>query len=267
MTEERPKYDMTNHMIGPDKAPMAITVQSPHMRLIELAVTGGADINQLEKLMDLQDRHEAKEARKSFFEALSLFQSKIPTIKKTGLASFQTKSGRTEYSYAKLDDIARVIRPSLRDSGLSYRYEQNNDKTLITLKCIVTHKDGHSEATEMSGFSDATGSKNPIQQIASTISYLRRYTLTGALGVTVGDEDDDGGYVEPVIEITEAVEVTGNSGLSKEDAFFEDTLPAAKKQIEAGNKTPEQILAFYYRKGINLNEQQTKRVIDLGETA
>jgi len=170
--------------------PLAVQ-QDQYMGLIQMAVEKGADINQLEKLMDLQDRYEAKNARKSFFGALSIFQSSTPTIKKTGLASFKTKAGKTEYSYAKLEDIARVIRPSLKEAGLSYRYEQGSDNQLMTVTCIVTHKEGHQEKTSMSAFADQSGSKNQIQQIASTISYLRRYTLTGALGITVGDEDDD----------------------------------------------------------------------------
>jgi len=166
--------------------PVAVQ-QDQYMGLIQMAVEKGADINQLEKLMDLQDRFEAKNAKKAFFNALSIFQSMTVTIKKTGLASFPTKdNGRTEYTYAKLEDIARVIRPSLKEAGLSYRYEQSSDNNLMTVACIVTQKEGHQERTSMSAFADSSGRKNQIQQIASTISYLRRYTLTGALGITVG---------------------------------------------------------------------------------
>ena len=101
----------------------------------------------------------------SFFNALSIFQSMTVTIKKTGLASFPTKNnGRTEYTYAKLEDITRVIRPSLKEAGLSYRYEQSSDNNLMTVVCIVTHKEGHQERTSMSAFAESL-SGSPDHQI------------------------------------------------------------------------------------------------------
>jgi len=239
--------------------PLAVQ-QEQCMGLIQMAVEKGADINQLEKLMDLQDRFEAKNARRSFFEALSIFQSSIPTIKKTGLASFKTKNGgKTEYTYAKLEDIARVIRPSLKETGLSYRYEQSSDKSLMTVTCIVTHKEGHQERTSMSGYADSSGSKNQIQQIASTISYLRRYTLTGALGITVGDEDDDGGiFYEPETNVIEkdAVEVVINE-YSQDD--FDKNYPKWIKLIETKKKTADQIISMVSTKA-TLTEDQIKTI-------
>ena len=39
---------------------------------------------------------------------------------------------------------------------------------------------------------DTSGAKNDIQQKGSTQTYLQRYTLIGALGLTTADEDNDG---------------------------------------------------------------------------
>ena len=232
--------------------------EEQYMGLIKIAVEKGADINQLEKLMDLQDRFEAKNARKSFFNGLSTFQSMTVTIKKTGLASFKTKSGFTEYSYAKLEDIARVIRPSLKEAGLSYRYEQSSDNNLMTVVCIVTHKEGHQEKTSMSAFADQSGSKNQIQQIASTISYLRRYTLTGALGITVGDDDDDGARYNPEENNQPQYESANTeekviSGYPGDD--FDKNYPKWMKLIEDGKKTADQIITMVSTKG-QLSEDQ-----------
>ncbi len=44
----------------------------------------------------------------------------------------------------------------------------------------------------MSAGKDASGSKNDIQQKGSTQTYLQRYTLIGALGLSTADEDVDG---------------------------------------------------------------------------
>jgi len=40
---------------------------------------------------------------------------------------------------------------------------------------------------------DKSGGKNDIQAIASSVTYLRRYTLTGALGISTCEDDNDGG--------------------------------------------------------------------------
>ena len=44
----------------------------------------------------------------------------------------------------------------------------------------------------MSAGKDDSGQKNQIQQTASTHTYLQRYTLIGALGLSSADEDIDG---------------------------------------------------------------------------
>lgn len=163
------------------------------MNLIHMAIHSSLDIDSIEKLCKIQDQIDSKSARKAFFCSLSRFQSQLPVIHKKGEASFEYRNGssRVAYTYAKIEDIAKAVNPLLFENGLSYRYEQMNEQQVVTVACIVTHKDGHEERTEMSGFADQSGKKNHIQQISSTISYLRRYTLTGALGITVSDEDDD----------------------------------------------------------------------------
>ena len=58
--------------------------------------------------------------------------------------------------------------------------------------CYISHIDGHTEKTSMESGLDTSGAKNDIQQKGSTQTYLQRYTLIGALGLTTADEDNDG---------------------------------------------------------------------------
>ena len=152
--------------------------------LLQTAVEQGADLDKLEKLMDLQDRWNAEQARKSFFVAFTEFQSIVPALKKTKQAH--------NYKYAPLSDIAEQIKTALYECGLSYRFEQcQTEQGAIQITCIVSHVDGHTERNTMTGAADTSGSKNSIQSIGSTVSYLQRYTLIGALGLTTADEDID----------------------------------------------------------------------------
>jgi len=166
--------------------------QSSPAELLKLAVEGNADIEKLEKLMDLQERWQASEARKAFNAAMSGFQADAPDLQKTGLVDFKTSAGRTTYTHVKLPHIAKAIAETLRANGLSYRYTISDNEKGLSVDCIVSHISGHSEHTSMSAPTDASGSKNAIQSRGSTVTYLQRYTLLAALGLVTADDDNDG---------------------------------------------------------------------------
>ena len=162
-----------------------ISQGAQYNKMMELAISSEGGVEKLEKIMDLQDRWEAKEAKKSFTLALSQFQQSCPIIEKK-------KKGHN-YMYATLPSIVAQIKKPLGDCGLSYRFEQNHlEAGLIKVTCVLSHVDGHSESTAMESLADGTGSKNQIQSIGSASSYLMRYTLIGSLGIATADSDDDG---------------------------------------------------------------------------
>lgn len=162
---------------------LTVVEQTPQA-LLSQAIEKGLDVESLGKLMALQERWEANQARKKFFEAFALFQSKSPELRKI-------KDGHN-YKYTPLSEITRQIASPLKEAGLSYRWEiQDTDKEL-KVTFLVSHIDGHTEKTTMSAAPDATGSKNTIQARGSAISYLQRYTIIGGLGLSTADIDTDG---------------------------------------------------------------------------
>jgi len=156
--------------------------------LLSQAIEKGLDVESLGKLMDLQERWQAGQARKLFFEAFTEFQSKCPDLRKTKEVNF----GQTKYNFAPLADICRQIGKTLKDAGLSYRWEIQDNPTELKVTCLVSHMEGHTEKTTMTSPPDASGSKNAIQARGSAIEYLKRYTLIGALGLSTADSDIDG---------------------------------------------------------------------------
>lgn len=156
--------------------------------LLQLAIQQNLDIDKLEKLMELQERWQANISRKDFLGAISNFQSQCPPIEKTKKVAF----GTTKYSYAPLGEVAATIKKAMSDNGLSHRWEIGEDAENIVVTCIVSHINGHSERTTMKGAKDGSGNKNAIQASGSTVSYLQRYSLIGALGISTADEDIDG---------------------------------------------------------------------------
>lgn len=164
-------------------------------RLLELAVTGNADMAKLEKLLELKERYDKEEARKAFTAAMAAFKAEAIVIKKDKKVGFDHKDGqgKTEYWHATIGNVVNVAAPVMAKHGLSHRWDRKRENDRINVRCIVTHKDGHSEATDWwDAPLDDSGKKNPIQQGASTTSYLERYTFLLVTGLAVEEQDDDG---------------------------------------------------------------------------
>ncbi len=169
-----------------EKATMPV---NPWVGIIQQSIEKGADISAIEKFITLQREEEDRQSERAFNDALSSLQSNMPEISKTGKASFKTKNGIMEYNFDQLNDICNAIRPLLFDAGLSYSWKQTQDERGITVQCTIKHKSGHAVSNQMTAPPDGSGLKNAIQQIASTVSYLQRYTLKAALGIASSDDD------------------------------------------------------------------------------
>ncbi len=161
------------------------TEEAPLMRIITLASTdGNIDADKLMKLLEVNERYEANEAKKAYVKAMAEFLSESPKI-------IKQKNGHN-CKYASLADIVFVIAPLLSKHGLSHSWVTDTADKEIKVTCKITHVLGHSETTCLSAGPDTSGSKNAIQAIGSTITYLQRYTLKAALGLAEADQDDDG---------------------------------------------------------------------------
>ena len=177
----------------------AVTVTP--MALLDRAVQQGADVDKLEKLLALQERWEANEARKAFIAAKAAFKAEAPTINKNKHVGFTSQKGRTDYDHATLDNVADTLSPILSKHGLTYDWKtEQREGGAIRVTCVLTHVMGHSEQTSLEAGPDNSGNKNSIQAIGSTVTFLQRYTLLSATGIATKDQDDDGkGLDGPVI--------------------------------------------------------------------
>jgi len=203
-------YDIVEeqHPTGIMRAPQqqAIsTVSATPADLLRIAVESGADLDRLERLMALQERWEASEAKKAFHVAMSSFKSEPVEIFKRKQVGYTTKDGDfVGYKHAELSDVADAVGPAMAKHDLSYRWDVRQESGQITVTCIVTHVRGHSESVVMSAAPDSSGKKNPIQQVASAISYLQRYTLLSVTGMATKGMDDDGGKADQTADELEA---------------------------------------------------------------
>jgi len=161
------------------------------MDMIDKALASGASPEALEKLLALQERWEANQAKRAFDTAMAEAKAELPRVLKNKKADFETKTGgRTSYAYETLDALSAAIDPVLHRFGLSYRYSSKVENGQISVTCIVSHSQGHKEETTLQCAPDTSGAKNSVQAIGSATTYLQRYTLKLALGVSASTDDD-----------------------------------------------------------------------------
>jgi hypothetical protein len=160
------------------------------MNLMQYAISQGAGIDVIERLVALKEREEANEARKAFDSAMSQCKASMPRIVKNISVTNGPLAGR---KYADLWAAVDVLTPHLSKHDLSASWKITKDEpNWIEVTCSIRHKLGHSESVSMGGPPDAGGAKNPIQARASTVSYLERYTLLAATGTAASGVDNDG---------------------------------------------------------------------------
>lgn len=172
----------------PLDAPAVPVVASEQPSLIQVAIQQGASVETLERLLAMQERHEQNEARKAYSEAMAAFKANPPRIVKDKLVAYSS----TQYRHATLGNVVAKISEALSQHGLSAAWKTDQDGQRITVTCTISHRLGHSESTSLSGEPDASGQKNKIQQVGSTVTYLQRYTLLALTGLATYEGDDDG---------------------------------------------------------------------------
>ena len=236
-----------------DRSPSAMIAQ---------AVTAGTDLDKLERLLALQIKWEENEAKKAYVEAMAAFKANPPEIEKDKKVSYKAGGGLTEYRHASLANVTRKINDGLSKHGLSAAWSTTQTNGSITVTCKITHSMGHSEETSLTASPDTSGSKNAIQAIGSTISYLERYTVLALCGLATSDMDDDGrgAGAEPEFISKEQEKII--MGLMKETKVNE---PKFFEFAEA--ETVNTILTSNYRKVKAMLDAKKKNMVKINDPA
>lgn len=170
----------------------AIATTSPAGLMLQMLRQHG-NLDQFERMMDMQERWERREAEKAFNDALTAFKALNIKIPKRKQVDFENRSGgRTQYKHAELDDVTDLLGPALSAHGLSWSWRPRQEGGMITITCVLRHRLGHCEEVSLSSPPDASGGKNAIQAVISTTTYLERHTLKAITGTAESGEDDDG---------------------------------------------------------------------------
>ncbi len=148
------------------------------------------DIDKMERLLEMQERVIARTAKEAFNAALAEMQPNLPVISEHG--GIKDRSGNVQSTYALWEDVNEAIKPILAQYGFALSFKVRRAENEITTTGILSHRQGHSEETELSLPTDTSGSKNAVQAVGSSTSYGKRYTAFALLNLTSTGEDDDG---------------------------------------------------------------------------
>jgi hypothetical protein len=168
--------------------------------LLQMAVQQGADLDKLERLMALQERWEANEARKAYRDAFATFRGNNIIIPKTK----HVDRGRGgSFEQAEYDVICNRLSPALSALGFGFRHDQKfgtrrvmtdgleNDVGWVWVTCYLEHNKGHTESLTLEGPPGDLSVNTPTQNMQTTASYLKRQSLLAITGTATGGEDDE----------------------------------------------------------------------------
>lgn len=161
--------------------------------LERLALDPRVDVTKIEKLMEMAERVQRRQAEQAFNGAMATAQKAMRAIA-TDAYNNQTKSRYA--TYAALDKALRPIYAG-QGFGLSFNTGESADPLMVRVVCLVTHEGGFSRDYHLDMPADGKGAKGGdvmtrTHATGSAVTYGMRYLLKMIFNVAVGEGDDDG---------------------------------------------------------------------------
>ena len=188
----------TSHPVAPVRTTMDMMAD---------AISQGASIELVERLMRLHNEFEAAQAKKAFLAAKTAFKAAAPIITR------DKENKQYKSQYTSIGNLVTTINEELARHGLDASWEVQQEGE-IKVTCILSHVAGHSERVSLKAQPDVSGAKNPIQQIKSAMTYLKVATYEAVTGIATNDAnlDDDGEAAGDLITEAQAGELTKLAG-------------------------------------------------------
>lgn len=162
--------------------------------IAQIANDPNVNVAVMEQLVNLQMKVDEQIQIKALNEALAKLEPLIqPLVKSKAGAS--TKTGVVKYYYTPYEQIDKMLRPLLKQCGLSLSFStrQLGDKVFFVGQVQEVTKGGVREAL-IPYAPDANDQLNGPQKVASGLSYAKRYVVSMLFNLVTEAEDDDGAF-------------------------------------------------------------------------
>jgi hypothetical protein len=167
---------------------------SPIEQILRSAVEKGVtteNVAVIERLTDLYERLQAKDAEKRFAAAFVLLQSDMPNIQAT--KSVPDKYGNLKYRFAPYEEIMAQVKPLLQRHGFTVTFSTDFDDKRVIQSCTLQHIDGHSRTNKFAArIGNGPPGSSEAQGDGAASTYAKRFALCNALNIITGEADTDG---------------------------------------------------------------------------
>jgi hypothetical protein len=158
--------------------------------LMQIAISNGAGIETLERLIALKNQEEDRAAQKEFNYHFAEMQKELVPVLKTKEGN-KTTAGEVTFKYAPIEDCQKENDPIIAKHGFSYKWtkeELENGNLRVRI-----HISGWGW-TDSATFHDVPPNpKNSLQSLiqaeAVRTGYGKRYSYVDGFGITVAGED------------------------------------------------------------------------------
>ena len=200
------------------------------------AIKQGLPVETMEKILAMRKELKEEKAKEEFDNAMANFQMHCPEIKKNKVV--RDKSGSVLYTYASIDEIVNKTKKLLAENGLSYSIKTEKTANGVKSICIIKHRAGHSEQSEMEvPLGNQTGIMSASQVMAGASTFSKRYAFCNALGIMTSDEDR-----EEVL--TAGLEEIENAKALLNKCMDEKTLTKTFLSLSKALKANKDVIAF-----------------------
>jgi len=128
------------------------------------------------------------------FAALAKAQGEMTSPPKDKTANILTRDGKTyQYSYADLATIITTVRKPLAANGLSVSQQLEYQDDFLVLITILAHSSGQWCASTIR----LPPPSGRAQDFGATLTFYRRYSYCGILGIAADDDTDGDGAAAP----------------------------------------------------------------------
>lgn len=188
------------HANAATPAPQGDNVVSLLQVLNTLLARPDLDLERAERLVKLANEMRAEQARLAFAEDLASFTSLGIVVPKTKHVKQKARDGGPgpDYWQTEFHVVSKLLKPALGKFGFGVRFgpvftrASDGGVPWCEVTCYLTHRLGHTETVTLGGPPDSSGSKNPLQEMKSSSTFLMRTALLAITGTAEEGADNDG---------------------------------------------------------------------------
>src|SRR3990167_516713 len=200
-------------MIMSDDKQLAVVEPQTQLAAVIAAVTRAAadpsvDVTKMQAILDMQERILNRNAEAEFNAAMTAAQLGV------GRVSTDATNPQTRSKYASYAQLDRAVRPVYTQHGFALSFDTGDapEAEYVRVLCHVSHRGGHTRTYHADMPADGKGAKGgdvmtKTHATGSAMSYGMRYLLKMIFNVAIGEDDNDGNGVKPVITDKQAADL------------------------------------------------------------